>query len=63
MGATMAFLAAIEGRKNGKKIYTLLDYQAAVKALQTVRIYSCLKLSRVFHIVIKKANADVVARS
>ncbi|KAI0995754.1 hypothetical protein K3495_g12426 [Podosphaera aphanis] len=58
-GATMALRAALSIRRSGEKIYVLLDNQAAVRALQTGRTSSCLRLTRIFHDVSQKANSEV----
>lgn len=55
----MALRAALSTRRSGEKIYVLLDNQAAVRALQTGRTSSCLKLTRIFHDVSQKANSEV----
>ncbi|KAI0995760.1 hypothetical protein K3495_g12420 [Podosphaera aphanis] len=55
----MALRAALSIRRSGEKIYVLLDNQAAVRALQTGRTSSCLRLTRIFHDVSQKANSEV----
>lgn len=58
-GATVAFYAALSARQLDGKIFILLDNQAAVKALKTGKSSSSLLLTRTFHEVEKRANAEV----
>ena len=59
VGATAALKAAILARRFGEKIFVLLDNQAAVQALQTGKLTSCLQKTRIFHHVARKVNAVV----
>ncbi|KAI0994552.1 hypothetical protein K3495_g13629 [Podosphaera aphanis] len=59
-GEIMALRAALFTRREGQKIYILLDNQAAVSALRTGRSSSCLRLVRIFQDVARKAKADTI---
>ncbi|POS86227.1 hypothetical protein EPUL_000399 [Erysiphe pulchra] len=57
-GATFALRAALSARPNNEKIFVLLDNQAAVMALITVKSISSIRLTNLFYGLAKPVNAE-----